>query len=215
MKTQTLTLVAIGCALALVSSATAQNANNLKGMENEFGSIVAPYTVDLDSGRVPVEARVTLNTHYQEKDGRFFMFAFTVEQTPLDVTFDNLIRSDTGEEMTCFKREGTSRDAIKCTVDLHSMPPIGTEIVMRGTVGSSKAGTFTLGALVLPFTATWLKIPMKSGFEAELYAGTAVNSKTGDKALGGLGNKVPGVGLVGVLGVAAVVAIGLAALRRK
>jgi hypothetical protein len=218
MMPKTLTLVALVCAVALATAATAQSTNpNWKGEDNEFGSLRAPYAIDLDAGRAPIEAQVLLHTHYENKDGRFYMFMFTVENQPLLVSFDSLIRTDTGKEINCYKREGESNLAIKCFVDRYEMPPIGTEILMRGSIEAKKAGVAQVGAIVVPFTATWLKVPMSNGLEAELFAGTQVNANTasdGSKTFGGLGNKVPGIGVVGV-GVAALAALAIAGVLRR
>lgn len=223
MNAKTLTLVT----LALVSAATlaplaaAQQppASNAawRGQDNEFGSIRAPYMTDMNGERAPVEASIVLRKNFEEKDGRFYMFAFTTKGTPLDVTFDHLIRADTGEEMTCYQRQNDGGEN-KCFVDLHDMPPAGTEILMKGTAGSSKLGNHQIGMIVVPFTATWMRVQMSNGLDAELYGYTQINviKATGvdESTLGGMGNKVPGVGLVGLVA-AGCVAIGLAALRRR
>lgn len=217
---KTLTLVALACAILMATTPIAQAQVEWQGQDSEFGKIRAPYTTQMDGDRVPVEARIVLLENYEEKDSRFFMFAFTVENTPLDIQFDNIVRMDTGEEMPCFKREGTSKDAIKCSVDLRDMPPEGTEIRMYGTVGSSKNGLFQVGAMVIPFTYAWARVQMSNGLNAELYAGTQVNVQkctAGKCGFGGAQESslpVPGVGALGIAG-AALVALGIAAMRRR
>lgn len=219
--TKTSTLIVLACALLVATpAALAQNATvEWQGQDSEFGTIRAPYLATMDGARIPVEAHIVLKENYEEKESRFFMFAFTVQNTPLDVDFDSLIRTDTNEEMPCFKTEGTSRDAIKCAVDLKDMPPAGTEIRMYGTIGSSKNGQTQVGAMVIPFTYAWTRVQMSNGLNAELYAGTQVNVKSctsGRCGLGGFDGKgaIPGPGAIGVAG-AAVIAIGLLALRRR
>jgi hypothetical protein len=221
LKTLTLVTLAFLCAATLVPAASAQAPPNSssawRGQDNEFGSIRAPYTADLTGARVPVEAQVVLRKNFEDKDGRFYMFAFTVENTPLDVTFDHLVRADTGAEMPCYQKQGTSRDQLKCFVDLRDMPPAGTEILMKGTVGSKNAGTFQVGMIVVPFTATWTRVQMSNGLDAELYGYTQVNVAKGaaeSKGIAGMGNGVPGLGMVGVVAAGAV-AVGLLALRRR
>ena len=216
MKSQTLTLTILACVLAIAPFAAAQGPT--RGMENEFGRISAPYSVDMDGQRVPIEITVVIENAYHEKDGRFYMFILDAGETQLDVSLDQVIRSDTGQELTCYQRVPDPKE-FKCSVDGRGMPPQGTPITLVGTVGASKAGTFTLGAIALPFTATWGKIQMSNGFDAELYAGTQVNvinPTSGSSGLSGVGNKlpIPGVGMLGVT-VAAVVAVGLVATRRK
>ena len=221
MKRTTLTLIVIACAVALANTATAQTAqpnSTWRGEDNEFGSIRAPYTVDMDGGeRTPVEAQVILKSLYEQKDGRFYMFSFVVTGTPLDVQLDQIIRTDTGEAMACYQIADDS-EGVKCTIDRLQMPPAGTEIKMYGTVGSNSKGTFNVGAMAIAFTATWAKIQMSNGLDAELYAGTQVIVKQptgGANVLNGMGNFVPGLGVAGLLAAAAVVAVGAAKLRGR
>lgn len=180
------------------------------GQDSEFGSIRAPYSVDMDGQRVPVEAKIVLRKSYEDKDSRFFMFAWTVQGTPLDVKFDHLTRSDNGQELPCYRTEGSSTDQLKCFVDLKDMPPVGTEIHMTGNVGSSRTGQFQVGAVAMAFTYTWTTVSTSNGLDAQLYGYSLVNVQKatgGSKALGGLGNAVPGVGVVGAVGAAALVAL--------
>lgn len=222
MQTTTLAILALACALSLTTTAVAQAqpTNNAAwhGQDSEFGSIRTPYAADMNGERAPIEAQVVLRKNYEESESRFFMFAFTVENTPLDVQFDSLVRVDTGQELPCYQRQGEARTAIKCFVDLKDMPPAGTEIKMKGTVGSTKAGAFQVGAIIVPFTYTWARVQMSNGLNAELYGYTIVNVATptsGDsKAIAGIGNNVPGVGVLGVVA-AGLVAVGLAARRPK
>ena len=215
-------IAAIACALLVATpAALGQNATvDWQGQDSEFGSIRAPYTVTMEGQRVPIEARVVLRENYEDKDSRFFMFAFTVENTPLDVKFNNIVRQDTGAELPCYQRQGDAKTAIKCFVDLKDMPPAGTEIRMYGDVGSTGKGMFQAGAMVVPFTYTWMRVQMSNGLNAELYAGTQVNVQECDKSCGsrvvGKGGPaaIPGLGALGIAG-AAVIAVGLLALRRK
>lgn len=219
-KKTTLTLLVIACALSMATSAVAQAQQNnptWHGQDSEFGTIRTPFAAEMDGARTPVEASVVLLDNYADKDARFFMFGFTVENTPLDVQLDHLVRADTGEEMPCFEGKRVENGAVKCFVDLKHMPAAGTEIRMTGSVGSSKVGSFQVGAIVVPFTYTWARIQMENGLNAELYGYTVVTVKTptsGDGKLGGIGNSVPGVGALGVVA-GGVVAVGLAALRNR
>lgn len=216
-----LLILALVSAATLAPLATAQQSNAAwHGQDSEFGSIRAPYGADMDGARVPVEAQITLRENYEDKDSRFFMFAWTVENTPLDVEFTNLIRADTGAELPCYQRQGDAHSQVKCFVDLKDMPPEGTEIIMHGTVGSSKAGSFQVGAIVVPFTYTWARVSMSNGLDAELYGYTMINvstptSKGKGAVIGGAGNAIPGFELIGGLAAAGVVALGLAAVRRR
>lgn len=220
MQTKTFAILALACALTTTAVAQAQPTNNAAwhGQDSEFGSIRTPYAADMNGERAEVQAQIVLRKNYEESESRFFMFAFTVENTPLDVQFDSLVRADTGQELPCYQRQGDSRSAIKCFVDLKDMPPAGTEIKMKGSVGSSKVGAFQVGAIVVPFTYTWARVQMTNGLNAELYGYTIVNVGTpteGDsKAIAGIGNKVPGVGALGLVA-AGLVAVGLAAARRQ
>ena len=218
---RTLSIYALACAL-LVAIPTAA-AQDWQGQDSEFGSIRAPYTATMEGERLEVEARIVLRENYAEQDSRFFMFAFTVENTPLDVQFDNLIRMDTGEELPCYQREGDAATAIKCFVDLKDMPPPGTEIRMQGSLGASKVGMFQAGAIVVPFTYTWARVQMSNGLNAELYAGTQVNVQSatsggGKVDLGGRGNgglaKVPGFEAIGLVAAIATATV-LVAVSRK
>lgn len=221
MNTHSKTMIVLA-ALAgawLVATPTAVG-QDWQGQDSEFGSIRAAYTVTMEGARVPVEARIVLREMYPEQESRFFMFAFTVENTPMDVRFEHLVRMDNGNELVCYQREGDSTSAIKCFVDLRDMPPAGTEIRASASVGSQRTGMFQLGAIVVPFTYTWNRVQMSNGLNAELYAGTQMNvaHATSDGGFGGSGNgalaKVPGVGLVGVAAAGAV-AVALLEVRRK
>lgn len=206
-----------GALLLLVQAASAQT--NWQGQDSEFGSIRAPYTQTVDGKRAAIEASVVLRKTYEEKDVRFYMFGFVVENTPLDVTFDHIVRADTGDELPCAKREGSPNEGIKCFVDLKYMPPVGTEIKMSGTVGSKRTGSFRVGAIVLAFDYNWQKVQMSNDLEAQLYADTLVNvqkatSGATDRLSGTLGNRVPASGAL-VASVGAALAVGLLALRRR
>ena len=224
MNTKTpIIMLALVSAAAFAPLAAAQQKTGgpaWHGQDSEFGSIRAPYSADMNGERASIEAKVVLRKNYEEKDSRFFMFAFTVENTPLDVSFDSLIRTDTGEELPCYQRQGDEKSQIKCFVDLKDMPPAGTEIIMSGTVGAGRAGNFQVGALVVPFTYTWARVPMSNGLDAELYGYTMVNvyEPTGKDGIGakfsGPGNAIPGLGALGVAA-AALLAVGLVALRRR
>lgn len=222
LKTVTLVILTLASAATLAPMAAAQptSSSAWRGQDNEFGSIRAPYTVDMNGERVPVEAKVVLRKNFEDKDGRFYMFAFTVENTPLDVTFDHLVRADTGAEMPCYQKQGDGRSQLKCFVDLHDMPPAGTEILMKGTAGSGRMGSFQVGMIVVPFTATWMRVQMSNGLDAELYGYTQVNvlQATGSESRGdvisGGGNFLPDVGILGVVAAGAA-AVGLVALRRR
>lgn len=215
-----LTIAAIACALlvALPAALGQSAAVEWQGQDSEFGSIRAPYTATMDGQRIPIEARVILRENYESKDSRFFMFAFTVENTPLDVEFKNLVRMDTNEELPCYQRQGDATSALKCFVDLRDMPKAGTEIRMYGTVGSEGKGMAQIGAMVVPFTYTWMRVQMSNGLNAELYAGTQINVMSCDGKCGGLkGNGPAAIPDVGLIGVAAgvCVALGLVALRKR
>lgn len=216
-------ILALACALlvALPTSTAQMNSTDWQGQDSEFGSIRAPFAATMEGQRVPVEARIVLRDNYESKDSRFFMFGFIVENTPLDITFDSVVRSDTGAELTCYQREGDSKTSIKCHVDLKNMPPAGTEIRMLGSVGASKQGSFNVGAIVVPFTYTWTRVQMTNGLNAELYAYTTINvQECPGKCVGGLsgggniGKGVPGLGTAGVA-VAATIAVALLAVRRR
>ena len=215
-------ILALACAalVAIPTTAAQTNTTDWQGQDSEFGSIRAPFAATMDGARVPVEARIVLRDNYESKDSRFFMFGFIVEPTPLDVTFDSVVRGDTGEELPCYQREGTADTAIKCHVDLKNMPPAGTEIHMRGSVGSDKKGSFNVGAIVVPFTYTWMRVQMSNGLNAELYAYTTINVKECSEKCSGVisgGGNLKGAPGVGAIGVAAagIIAVGLLALRRR
>lgn len=219
-KTLTLVLLALVSAATIAPVVTAQptSSSAWRGQDNEFGSIRAPYTADMNGERIPVQAQVVLRKNFEEADGRFYMFAFTVQNTPLDVSFDTLVRADTGEEMSCYQRQDDDGQH-KCFVDLRDMPEEGTEIMMHGTVGASKLGRFQVGMIVVPFTATWERVQMSNGLDAELYGYTEINvvKATTSESVGiaGMGNKVPGPGLGLAAVAAAIAALGLAAIRRR
>lgn len=213
--------LAVACALLVaLPVAAAQNAAaEWQGQDSEFGSIRAPFMASMDGERVSVEARIVLRENYEEKDSRFFMFGWTVEQAPaLDVEFQNLIRMDTGAELPCYQKQGDKDTAIKCFVDLKDMPPEGTEIRMYGTVGAERAGGHQVGAIIVPFTYTWMRVQMSNGLNAELYASTQVNVAKASNG-GGTGfvdtkSAIPAPGLLGVAAAVAVV-VALVAARRR
>ena len=216
MKRNTLTLLALACALVVAPIATAQTP--MAGEDNEFGSLRMAYSVDMDGERVPISAEVVIEDYYHEKDGRFYMFGFDVKRTPLDVTLDQVIRTDTGQDVPCFKSEGDANSEVKCFVDGTKLPPNGTKIMLHGSVGSSKAGTFNVGALIVAFTATWVKIQMSNGLDAELYATTQVNVHSiTQESTGGPFNPadIPAAGAVGAVAAVGVAAVGVAALRSR
>lgn len=114
IKQTALLIAALVRATAAMPATFAQtNDGAVHGQDSEFGSIRAAYSADMNGARVPVQATVTLHHNYEDGDSRFFMFAWTVEQTPLDVTFDSLVRTDTGAEMPCYQRQGDSHSQIK------------------------------------------------------------------------------------------------------
>jgi hypothetical protein len=217
IKTTALLIAALFCATAVLPGTFAQD-GAVHGQDSEFGSIRAAYSADMNGARVPVSATVTLRHNYEDQGSRFFMFAWTVEQTPLDVSFDSLVRTDTNAEMPCYQRQGDAHSQLKCFVDLKDMPPVDTNIVLKGTVGSSKVGSFQVGAIVVPFTYSWLRVKTSNGLDAELYGYTMINvqkATSGAGRIGGLGNAVPGVGTIGMIGAVGVVAAVLAARKRK
>lgn len=205
--------------LAFAGVAVAQGpSGNERGMDNEFGSVRLPYTVEVNGNHTEIVAKIVLRKNFEDKEATFYMFAWSVRGTPLDVTFDKLVRADTGKTMACGRTEGESNDQVKCFVDRKNMPPAGTEISMRGSVGSSRTGSFNVGAILQPFTYNWDPVVMANGLDAQLYGDTqvSVQSTTGGSGnrLGGLGNAVPGVGAVGAIVAIGIVAVGLAAMRR-
>lgn len=214
-KTTILVLLAlVGSSFLVTPNAQAQQSDQpagaWHGQDSEFGSIRAPYSTDMNGARAPIEAKIVLRKSYEDKDSRFFMFAWTVQGTPLDVKFDHLTRSDTGQELPCYRTEGSPTDQVKCFVDLKDMPPVGTEIHMTGTVGSSRTGQFQAGAVVMAFTYTWTTVSTSNGLDAQLYGYSFVNvqkATSGSRALGGLGNSIPSIGILGVIGAAALVAL--------
>lgn len=221
MKTPSKISIAFAAlACGLLAATPIVQAQDWHGQDSEFGSIRAPYSVTMDGTRVQIEARIVLRENYEDRDSRFFMFAFSVENTPLDIRFENLVRMDTGEELPCYQREGGANSAIKCAVDLRYMPDAGTEIRMSGSAGSSRSGMFQVGSMVVPFTYTWTRLQMSNNLPAELYAGTQVNvvKGTAGDGFGGSGNgmfaKIPGVETLGVV-VAASVAVVVVSIRRK
>jgi hypothetical protein len=222
-KTTLLVLLAlVGSSLVAIPSAQAQNTTDQPGawhgQDSEFGSIRAPYSSDMNGQRVPVEAHVVLRTNYDDRNAGFFMFAWTVENTPLDVSFDHLVRTDNNQELPCYQQQGDSHSQIKCFVDKQNMPAPGTEIVMTGTVGSSRTGQFQVGAIAMAFTYTWQTVQTSNGLDAQLYGYTLINvnkATSGAGRLGGLGNAVPDVGVAGAVGAVALASVATLALRRK
>jgi hypothetical protein len=214
-------LALVGSSLLALGTAVAQDSSSTgawHGQDSEFGSIRAPYSSDMDGKRVPVQAHVVLRTLYENRNAGFFMFAWTVQGTPLDVTFDHLTRADTGQELPCYQTQGSGHDQLKCFVDKQNMPPAGTEIDMTGSVGSSRTGQFQVGAIAMAFTYTWQTVQTSNGLDAQLYGYTLINVNTatsGSHTLGGLGNAVPNVGVVGAVGALGVAAIAVGAAKRR
>jgi len=221
-KTSIFASLVLACALALAAPLTAAQDNSaMHGQDSEFGSVRAPYTMTLNGQRVNIEGHAILKTMYADQNARFFMFAISVENSPsLDITFDHLIRTDKNTELPCVRpKEGDSHSSLRCFVDLKDLPPAGTEILLQGTLGASKLGSFQVGFNVIAFDYNYAKVKMSNGLEAELYAYSQVDVQktTGQENSGliGMGNKVPDVGLAGVVVAGSVVAVGLAAMRRR
>jgi hypothetical protein len=220
-KTSTFAIFVLAFGLALTAPLVAAQDSSMHGQDNEFGSVRAPYAVTMNGQRAVAEAHVFVKNMYEDTNSRYFMFAASVENSPaLDLTQPTIIRTDTNKALPCAKGlEGDSKTSFRCSVDLKDMPPTGTEILIRTTVGSSKLGTFQVGFPVIAFTYDWNKVKMSNNLEAELYGYSQVNVQkaTGSESSGisGLGNKVPGVGVLGVIGVgvAAAVIVGLARRR--
>lgn len=220
MNAKIVTTILIATLTSMVSVAVAQSPTGTeRGMDNEFGSVRLPYTIDVNGQHSEIVAKIVLRKNYENKEATFYMFAWSVRGTPMDATFESLVRADDGTTMPCGRTEGESTDQVKCFVDRKDMPPAGTEITMRGTVGASRTGSFNVGAIIQPFTYNWATVPMANGLEAQLYGDTQVSvqattSGSGNR-LGGLGNSIPGVGVVGAVVAIAIVAIGLAAASRR
>lgn len=216
MKRNTLTLLALACALVVAPIATAQTP--MAGEDNEFGSLRMAYSVDMNGERVPISAEVVISDYYHEKDGRFYMFGFDVQNTPLDVSLDQIVRTDTGQDLRCFQEQRDPNTQVKCFVDGTTLPPNGTKIMMHGSVGSTKTGTFNVGALIVAFTATWVKIQMSNGLDAELYASTQVNvhsASTQESTSPFNKADIPAAGAVGAIAAVGVAAVGVAAMRSR
>ncbi|GEM_PF-6987627 len=221
-KTSTFATLVLACALALAAPLVAAQDNSaMHGQDSEFGSVRAPYTLTINGQRAHIDGHVILKTTYSEQNARFFMFAISVENSPsLDVTYDHLVRTDTNKELPCVRpKEGDSHSSLRCFVDLKDLPPTGTEILIQGTVGASKLGSFQVGFNVIAFDYNYAKVKMSNGLEAELYGYSEVTvQKTTAQESGGLigmGNKVPAPGVAGVLAVGALAAVLLGARRRR
>jgi hypothetical protein len=220
-KTSILASLVLACALAFAAPlAAAQDNSAMHGQDSEFGSVRAPYTLDVNGQRANVEGHVILKNTYPDANSRFFMFGISVENSPtLDITFDHLIRTDTNKELPCVRpKEGDAHSSLRCFVDLKDLPSTGTEILIRGTVGASRLGTFQVGFPVIAFGYNYQKVKMNNGLEAELFGYSQVNVQKATAAestgLAGMGNKVPAVGVAGVLGVGAVAAV-LVGMRKR
>lgn len=220
-KTSILTTLVLACALALVPPLVAAQDNSaMHGQDSEFGTVRTSYSVTVNGQPVEVTGHVILKNLYTEQDSRFFMFGISVENSPsLSIKYNHLIRTDKNTELPCVRPiEGDAHSKLNCFVDRKDLPPVGTEILIVGSVGASKQGTFQVGFPVIAFDYNYQKLKMSNGLEAELYAysDVSVTKTTSQESTGlaGMGNKVPGLGVLGVVGAGAA-AVVLVGLRRR
>ncbi|HVL49776.1 MAG TPA: hypothetical protein VM889_14560 [Candidatus Thermoplasmatota archaeon] len=152
------------------------------GQDTEFGRIRMPYQAEMQGEPIPIEARIVLQTHYTDQDGTYFLFAWDVSRQPFDVRFDKLMTAS-GSDIKVLKTESGDGQE-KWFVDIKNMPPPGTEIVMKGTLGATTKGLFPAGALVVPFNYRWEPIDMSNGVPATLYAFTQVGVNEETRSVG-------------------------------
>lgn len=166
----------VTASILLAPAAMAQEAGGdwSAGEDNEFGSIRGPYQVTTEEGSASVEYRIKLNTLYEDRDTRYFMFMLGAEGTPMDVTIKSLETAD-GEAVEIFEKDG-SNGVPKWTVDIKNMPAPGTTMVLKGSVTASEDGFWQMNSMVIPFTYRWEKVHMESGLEAKLQALTQVEA---------------------------------------
>jgi len=220
-KTSLLTSLVLACTLALASPLVAAQDNSaMRGQDSEFGTVRTVYSVTVNGAPVQITGHAILKDMYTDQNSRFFMFSISVENSPsLGIKFDHLIRTDKNTELPCVRPvEGDAHSSLRCFVDLKDLPPAGTEILIEGTLDAPHQGTFQVGYNVIAFDYNYQKIKMSNGLEAEFfaYSDVSVTKATAQESSGliGMGNKVPGVGVLGTA-VAAVAAVGLLALRRR
>lgn len=193
--------------LLLAPPALAQNNANCgdkdwHGETNEFGKICMKFQDTMLGEPIPVEAKITLNHLYEDRDAAYFLLQFNTETTPF--TMKDVTLEYKGSEVPLYKREGD-----KLFVDIADMPPAGETFVLRGTADACERGLYQLGALIQPFNYRWQRIVMGDGQPADLYGFTqvGVNEASCSGGIPGLPKFAPAGGLVGAVAALALVAV--------
>lgn len=171
--------VALVLAVAPIVGAT-QHAENSTGETNEFGSIRAPYQLEITGRPLIMEAHVRLESYYDDQKATFFMFAWDTKASP-QVTA-RFLALETADGTALPVAETKNEAGVEqWFVDVENMPEPGSVIIMRAEVGASSKGFFSVGAMVMAFTYKWDEVKMTDGEPAKLYAFTqlGVNKETG------------------------------------
>lgn len=199
--------------LVLAPTALAQNNANCgdkdwHGETNEFGRICMMFQSSMLGEPIPVEAKITLNHLYEDRDAAYFLIQFNTENTPF--TMQNVALKHKGADIPLYKREGD-----KLFVDIADMPPAGETFVLSATADACERGLYQLGALIQPFNYRWQRIVMGDGQPADLYGFTqvGVNEASCSGGIPGLPKMAPAGGLIGA--VAALSLVAVAARKRR
>ena len=199
--------------LLLAPSVAAQNSEicgdkDWHGESNEFGKICMQFQASMLGEPIPVEAKITLNHLYEDRDATYYLIQFNTEMTPF--TMADVKLQHKGVDVPLYKREGD-----KLFVDIADMPPAGSTFVLSGTASACERGLYQLGALIQPFNYKWQRIVMSDGQPADLYGFTqvGVNEASCSGGIPGLPKFAPSGGLVGAVAALALVAV--VARRRR
>lgn len=199
--------------LLLAPMASAQNSQicgdkDWHGDTNEFGKMCMKFQETMLGEAIAVEARITLNHLYEDRDAAYFLIQFNTDMTPF--TMSDITLTHDGNEIPLYKREGD-----KLFVDIADMPSAGETFVLGATANACERGLYQLGALIQPFNYRWQRIVMGDGQPADLYAFTqvGVNEASCSGGIPGLPKVSPAGGLVGAVAALALVAV--AARKRR
>lgn len=180
----------------------------------EFGRIAMESQRDIRGSAIDVRSDVYLNTAYEDQGARWLLFSIrNVEADGSNpVTLELKGFSSSYGEVVTTRVDRAGANEIDLWVDVLDTP-VGTDIHLDVSVGSTERGAFRLETLVMAFDRGYAPIQASDGSEASLFSFTllGVNDETGevDTDGGSLsdGKKLPGPGLVPIVAALAVAAV--------
>lgn len=187
-----------------LSSSDSCGIKNKNSECNDFGSIVMDSQTDIKGEPVEVDAEITLDTAYEDREVRWVMFSIrntTDDGSPVDL---ELIRFGTATDIIPVTRmDNPSSSEISLWVDILDVP-VDEKITLSVEAGSSEQGAYRLEALVMPFDRGYAPVQDRSGESISLFSFTllAVNEATGSGGLGAgslMDRAVPGAPVTAAL----------------